>query len=546
MLLRCAVVLILCSICSSINKPPHILWILADDYGWADVGYHRIPGTTPHREIQTPNIDSLASDGLELDRMYVYKTCTPTRSALQSGRNPIHVNVLLIERDFRNPLDLDSGYQGIPRNMTGIAEVMKRGGYKTHMVGKWDCGMATPQHTPQGRGYDDSFFYFTHSNNYWNQTALRKPDCFGTPVTDMWLTQGQNISVPAKYWNNSWECSQNNQRAGCVYEEQRFLDRAKMIIEKHDTTHPMFLFYAFHIAHTPLEVPQAYVDRFSFIADHSRRMYHAMVNWMDDAIGDIVTLLKKVGMYDSTLIVFSSDNGGPIYEGGAPGANNYPLKGGKASNWEGGIRVNAFVSGGYLPKQRRGMKEEGLITGWDWYKTFAHLAGQDPTDHRAAAAGLPPIDGYNMWPMLSQLNVSSPRNEIPIGDAKNQWASSPTLVGGLISGRHKLLVGAVPMAVYTGPDWPNVTSHLQPGAPQHTVHCGRTPATGCLYNIFDDPLEENNLAPHMPTLWHTMYARVLELQKGVFSPNRGKVDPAACHAALNKYGGFWGPWVDVP
>merc|ERR1719408_963756 len=115
-----------------------------------------------------------------------------------------------------------------------------------------------------------------------------------------------------------------------------------------------------------------------------------MVYYVDEAIGNVTRKLKTEGLWDNTLVVLHADNGGPIYNSGTAGANNYPLKGGKMSNWEGGIRVNAFVSGGFLPEKVRGTKNDGLMAGWDWYATFAGLAGVDPTDYRAQKAGLPP------------------------------------------------------------------------------------------------------------------------------------------------------------
>ena len=106
---------------------------------------------------------------------------------------------------------------------------------------------------------------------------------------------------------------------------------------------------------------------------------------------------EPAGLYDDTLIVFSADNGGPVYCAGCAGANNWPLRGGKASNWQGGIRVNSWVSGGLVPSAMHGMKLAGLAAVWDWYGTFAGLAGADPTDHRAEAAGLPPVDSVDLW-----------------------------------------------------------------------------------------------------------------------------------------------------
>ena len=113
-------------------------------------------------QVQTPNIDGLVQEGIKLDRHYVHKFCSPTRCAIQSGRAPIHVNVINAAPEVSNPLDPVAGYAGMARNMTGIAEVMKRGGYKTHFAGKWDVGMATGEHTPVGRGYDTTLHYYHH------------------------------------------------------------------------------------------------------------------------------------------------------------------------------------------------------------------------------------------------------------------------------------------------------------------------------------------------------------------------------------------------
>ena len=172
--------------------------------------------------------------------------------------------------------------------------------------------------------------------------------------------------------------------------------------------------------HAPSQVPQQYSDRFAFIAPtdkptHNRQRYHAMVNFADAAVGNLTALLKSKGMWDQTLLVFTTDNGGPIYANGSAGANNYPLKGGKMNNWEGGIRGNSFVSGGFIPAHMRGHKYEGLVTAWDWYHTFCRFAGVDPTDHRAAAADLPPLDSFDHSGLILGTNLTSPRTELPIG-----------------------------------------------------------------------------------------------------------------------------------
>ena len=125
--------------------------------------YHR---SSSSEEIVTPNIDNLVKEGLELDQHYIFKFCCPTRSSFLTGRVPIPVDDSGNTEEWHNPNDPISGFSGIPRNMTGIGTKMKDGGYATHMVGKWNAGMATPDHTPQGRGFDTSLNYFHHANSF--------------------------------------------------------------------------------------------------------------------------------------------------------------------------------------------------------------------------------------------------------------------------------------------------------------------------------------------------------------------------------------------
>ena len=405
------------------QSKPNLVFMLVDDWGWANVGYHRDP---PTKEVVTPNIDSLVKEGLELDQHYAFKFCSLSRSYLMSGRLPIHVNDLNDQPSFYNPQDPVSGFAGIPRNMTGLAMKMKLAGYAAHQVGKCDAGMATPDHTPTGRGFDTSFGYFHHTNDFYTEIA-GGGQCNGTKLVDLWDTD-----KPAHGVN------------GTDYEEGLFKERLLKIINNHDTSTPLFLYYAPHIVHTPLEVPDSYANKFSFIDDKDRQMYHAMVNYLDDVVGELVDALKKKGIWVNTLFASSSDNGGPEYPGG--GANNYPLRGGKLTDWQGGVRVNAFVSGGYLPEKMRGQKTTGYIHLADWYATFCAIAGVDPTDERAAKANLPPIDSMNMWPLISGETTESPRKDVPVS------------IDTLISGEYKILTGTVDQAGWTGPRYPNQTN----------------------------------------------------------------------------------------
>eukprot|EP00929_Paragymnodinium_shiwhaense_P002626 TRINITY_DN102929_c0_g1_i1.p1 TRINITY_DN102929_c0_g1~~TRINITY_DN102929_c0_g1_i1.p1 ORF type:complete len:576 (-),score=62.06 TRINITY_DN102929_c0_g1_i1:124-1851(-) len=542
-----------------VAKPPHIIHILADDYGWADVGYHRSSGGNgSHSDVQTPNIDALARGGIELDRFYIHKICSPSRCSLQTGRAPIHVNVQNVAPECSNKLDSVGGYQGIPLNMTGIASHMKRAGYRTHMVGKWDVGMATPGHHPRARGWDTWFGYWHHANDYWQHT---EGTCkVGTQkMKDLWQ-YNETFDGPATWLANGPHCSQTNQEPEgeqCVFEEELFTAAVKRVIAKHNTSEPLFLLWSLHLVHMPLQVPKKYEDRFSFIDNSYRRLNHAMGNYMDEKVGEVVDLLRERRIWNDALVVFHSDNGGEILGGGMCGGNNWPLRGGKFSNFEGGIRVNALVTGGILPEDRKGVKLDGLITGWDWYATYAALANVDPTDHSAAAAGLPAHDSINMWPWLSGANSSSPRDEIAIGDttAATPNADGDTVVGGLISGRYKLLVGlespslfgggglrTISQAVLTGPSWPNSSSHFEPLLKMRT--CGRKASKGCLFDIYADPSETTSISSAEPALFQKMLARIDELQKTVYTPKRGSNDHRACEVARASYEGYWGPFLN--
>ena len=192
------------------GSQPHIVMILVDDWGWANVGYHR---QTPTKEVQTPNFDSLVSQGVELDQHYAYKFCSPSRSSLMSGRLPIHVNTLNAAPNIYNPKNNVSGFAGIPRNMTGMASKLKSAGYATHHVGKWDAGMATPDHTPQGRGFDTTFGYFHHANDYYTEKAGGcKIGKAGHNPTDLWNTTGPAFG-----------------KNGTVYEEEQFKEHVLQV-----------------------------------------------------------------------------------------------------------------------------------------------------------------------------------------------------------------------------------------------------------------------------------------------------------------------------
>ncbi|EGB11339.1 hypothetical protein AURANDRAFT_2359, partial [Aureococcus anophagefferens] len=367
---------------------PHIVIMLADNVGWAVVEWHR-PPALPAREISTPKLDALRASGLELDRHYTYKFCSPSRSALMSGRLPAHVNVYNDDPAMAGA--------GAPAHMRLMPAMLRDAGYRTHFVGKWHLGMASRSlQTPAARGFDTSLGYFHSTNNYYDGT--RAEGCGDAAHADLWDGDGPS------HLN------------GTAYEELVFRDRVVDVVEAHDAARPLFIYYALHtscVGYDPdgtaggerdsLQPDRAYYDKFSFIDDDDRRANVAMVALMDDVAGDVVGALRTAGLWAKTLLLWSSDNGGAVHLGG--GSNTWPLRGGYYNNFEGGVRAPAFLAGGALPEVARGK----LLTEWiyiaDWYATFARLAGASPDD-----GAVPAVDSLDVWDAIAG-DGASPRVE---------------------------------------------------------------------------------------------------------------------------------------
>ncbi len=531
---------------------PHLLFILVDDLGHGNVGFHRSE-TEPPPEVATPHMDALVADGMMLQRHYVFKMCTPSRSSFLSGRFPVHVTQKLREPEEPNA--------GVPRNMTGIGVVLKAAGYATHQVGKWDAGMATPTHTPKGRGFDTSLGYFEHKNDFWTK-GIMQSECLKAGngsfanLTDLWDTDGPGHVVNGEY------------------EEATFRDRVITIVQEHDAkARPLFLLYTPHVAHCPLQAPEDKVNRFfALTADDDegackaqtqpsfcplcegplpdwpaereyqcRGLYSAMVSFLDDSIGSLVGALKDKGMYNDALIALSSDNGGPIGLQES-GSNNWPLRGGKYADLEGGVRATAFVSGGLVPAHLRGSVSAVVMHIADWYATFAALAGLPyPSDALAAASALPAVDSVNAWPAL--IGEAAPRthDEIPLSSNALLDAKS-----GL-----KWIKGNVNPSGWQGPRYPNASSHAHD--PNVPLKCGEA---GCLFNVTADPHELHDLAAEMPDAASAMSKRLAQLAVDFFDNSDVGVDacppgvvpegvPCACWLGRHHYGGNLGPFQEI-
>lgn len=353
--------------------------------------------------------------------------------------------------------------------MTMLPQKMKKAGYATAMSGKWHLGARSLANLPINRGFDSHLGFLKGGEDHQTQMSSEAP----LRMPDLWHGQGPAVGMNGTY-------------STFLYGRE-----AVRVVETHDTSKPLFMYLAFQTTHSPYEVPPQYLN--NSVPYEPRRVFNAMVSIMDEAIGNLTAALASRNMLDDTLIVFSADNGG-VYHGNQRG-NNYPLRGQKTSSWEGGVRATAAVWGGanVMPAELRGTENDAFIHVSDWYATFCHLAGVDPTDRSPAAlAGdVPPIDSINQWETLVTPRArSGPRTEIPLswcfGDndqdecIETGYTPNGTVVmprnAALINGTYKLVYGMqFGFGVWTGPVFPNGTD---PGV--DNVGC----PNGCLFDIF--------------------------------------------------------------
>ena len=331
------------------EHPPNFVYIVADDQGWKDVGYHG-------SDIQTPNIDTLANGGARMEQFYAQPMCTPTRAALMTGRYPFRYGLQTAV------IPSDHSY-GLPTDEWLLPQALKDAGYETAIVGKWHLGHADPKYWPRQRGFDYQYGpmigeidYFTHEQH---------------GVVD-WYRNNKRVEEPG-------------------YSTTLLGDDAVKLIEAHDVKTPLYLYLTFNAPHTPYQAPQSYLDRYQNISDPSRRAYAAKITAMDDQIGRVVAALDKKKMRDNTLIVFQSDNGGTrnaMFAGEGDMSkikipvDNGPYRDGKGSLYEGGTRVIALANWpGHI---KPGSTVVGMIHVVDMYPTLVGLAAGKLDKSKAA------------------------------------------------------------------------------------------------------------------------------------------------------------------
>ena len=391
--------------------PPDVVVIVTDDLGFADVGYNG-------SEIRTPQIDSLANQGVAFDRFYVHPLCSPTRSALMTGRSPLKTGVLTALEPW-----FDSG---LPLDEKLLPEYFRDAGYQTFAVGKWHLGPNKKQYYPHNRGFDHFYGSIGGFMNYYTHGVWGAVD---------WQLNGATVHEEG-------------------YATHLQTQEAVRLIRESDPEKPVFLYLSYNAPHSPLQAPQTAIDAYSSIEDEHRRIFAAMVSELDSGIGEVRAALAENGREDNTLVFFMSDNGGLE----SVGANNGPLRGGKFTGWEGGIRVPALLH--WPAKVPGGSFFAEAISVEDMLPTLLAATGISAESPKS-------LDGRNVWPAL--------RGEAELSDKPfiQAWRGGPQrdFRFGYLDGEWKLV---------QMPDPETQKSERQ------------------LFNIVEDPTEANDLASERP------------------------------------------------
>ena len=309
---------------------PNIIIMTADDLGWNDVGFH---GSS----IETPSLDRLAAEGIELTRFYTNPVCTPTRAALMTGRDPV-------EMGFAHSVIPPWSNVGVPLDEHFMSETFRDAGYQTGMIGKWHLGHHNRAQSPNARGFEYFYGNLTSGTDYYDHVSR---------VGGLdWQRNGSSIVEPG-------------------YNTELIADDAQRFIRDRDQKRPFFLYIPWNAPHTPLQAPKGLMLKYVGQLNPQRIIFSAMTEAMDTGIGAILRTLEEQGLTENTIVLFFSDNGGMTFVGG----RNTPLRGGKGTTFEGGIRVPAVIRWPQTLAGRR--KLDQVINVYDVFPTLAAAAGVD-------------------------------------------------------------------------------------------------------------------------------------------------------------------------
>ena len=379
---------------------PNIIVILADDLGKSEVsvyGYSKVP---------TPNIDSIAFNGALFNEGYITSPiCSPSRAALMTGRyqqrfgyelqphdryplnrleylyfkHIFNTGNWIVADQFAFPKSEDIWKQGLPPSEITLAELLNKHEYQTGAIGKWHLGF-NEWSLPLQRGFDYHYGFY-EAYTWYADTA-----------DENIVNQHHDLFIDPYIWNKgrTGNCAiYRNDKL--IIEDQyltdRIADEAVQYIDQNKED-PFFLYVPFSAPHTPFQAKKEYYDKFSHIQDRNKRVYYAMIAALDDGVGRIMDKLRDESLEENTIVFFLSDNGGATY---TKATSNEPLKGGKVSNFEGGINIPFMVQWkGQIPP---GQVIDDPVISLDIFATAAALANSDLPEDRI-------YDGVNLMPSL--------------------------------------------------------------------------------------------------------------------------------------------------
>ncbi|MBI5687899.1 MAG: sulfatase [Verrucomicrobia bacterium] len=428
---------------------PNIIFILADDLGWTDLG---VQGS---KYYESPNIDRLASQGVRLTNYHHCQNCTPTRAALMSGQYAPRTGVYTVGGIGRfnwqiRPLRPVDNVENLPLEKVTVAQALKSAGYTTAIFGKWHLGQNGEFH-PGKRGFDEAIVTMGKHFNFVTQPPVDYPK--GIYLAD-WLT-----------------------------------DKAVDFIKRHKDQ-PFFLYLPHFGVHSPHDAKKELIEKFKpkpGVGGHNNPTYAAMIYSVDESVGRVMSTLDELKLADNTVLIFASDNGGVggydregLKAGGI--TDNAPLRSGKGSLYEGGIRV-PFIA------RWPGVAKPGTTCGTpaihvDLYPTFLDIAGAKPPANHT-------LDGESLVPLFCDTSAALKREAIfhhfpgYLGAGANMWRTTP-------------------VGVITAGDW-----KLMEFFEDNRLE---------LYNHKDDLGEQKNLAATMPEKAKELHNKLVAWRKSVNAP----------------------------
>lgn len=382
--------------------PPNLVLIVADDLGYGETSAQH-----PATDAPTPHLDSIAKNGVRFTNASVTAPfCAASRAGMVTGRYQTRFGFEFNPIGARNE---ESGV-GLPASEKTLADRLRdEAGYSTALVGKWHLGGTAPFH-PLRRGYDE-FFGFLHEGHHYRPapyegmtTWLRRKTLPGG-ATGRWTSGDGRLVFSDHLGRNEPEYDADNpifRNGQPVAESANLTDafsrEAAAFITRCGSERSFFLHLAYNAVHSPMQADDASLKRFDHIDDIQRRIFAAMLAQLDEGVGNVLAAIERSGVRERTLVVFLSDNGGPVRE---LTSRNGPLRGEKGSLFEGGIRVPCFASlPGTIPA---GRVYEEPVSALDWFPTALALAG-------IAEPG--PTDGVDLMPFLTGKESGAPHERL--------------------------------------------------------------------------------------------------------------------------------------